>query len=250
MSNSETTVFIGWDSREVEAYEVCVHSLLRHASVPVTIRPLIAEDLRQEGLYTRPVDPLAATEFSYTRFLVPSLTGYRGWALFCDCDFLFTADIADVFRLQDTERAVMCVKHDYRPSETVKMDGRPQSVYPRKNWSSFVLWNCGHPSNQVLTPEVVNRETGAFLHQFRWLQDEEIGELPGIWNWLEGWNAPPEGSYPSGIHFTRGGPWFPQWQEVEYADLWRREAEVLLESNGKATGARIQEPRTRETGPS
>lgn len=232
MSN-EMPVYIGWDSREVEAYDVCVHSLLRHASAPVSVRPLIQDELRQSGHYWRDADPLASTEFTYTRFLVPSLMGFEGWALFCDCDILFTGDLAELWSLRDPNCAVMCVQHDYRPSETVKMDGRPQSVYPRKNWSSFVLWNCGHPSNRGVTTEVANRETGAFLHRFTWLKDEEIGALPGTWNWLEGWNKPTEGAPPKGIHFTRGGPWFPQWQDVDYGDLWRQESE-LMEGKRKA----------------
>lgn len=227
MPAAEISVFIGWDAREVEAYEVCRHSLVRHASQPLLIRPLIADELRAAGLYWRPVDPLASTDFAYTRFLVPALMGYTGWALFLDCDFLFTADIADLFRLRDPELALLCVKHDYRPSELTKMDGRPQTVYPRKNWSSFVLWNCAHPANRALTPELVNREAGSFLHQFRWLDDREIGEIPETWNWLEGWSTPPEDAPPRAIHFTRGGPWFPQWQHVHYADLWHREAALM-----------------------
>ena len=236
MALDEMPVYIGWDSREVEAYDVCVHSLVRHASAPVAVRPLIADELRQANLYWRPADPLASTEFTYTRFLVPALMDYQGWALFVDGDFLFTGDLAELWSLRDPRYAVMCVQHDYRPSETVKMDGRPQSVYPRKNWSSFVLWNCAHPSNRVVTPEIANTGTGAFLHRFTWLKDEEIGSIPGTWNWLEGWNTPPEGSYPRGIHFTRGGPWFPEWQDVDYADLWRRELELLQGQRRQAAG--------------
>jgi hypothetical protein len=187
------------------------------------VEPLRQPDLRQLGLDHRPVDPLASTEFTYTRFLVPHLAGYQGWALFCDCDFLWLADVAELLALADDRYAVMCVQHDHRPPETVKMDGATQTVYPRKNWSSLVLYNCGHPANAALTPEVVNRESGAYLHRFQWLPDAAIGALPETWNWLEGWSAPPAGGPPNAVHFTRGGPWFEAWQAVGYADLWLAE---------------------------
>ena len=103
------------------------------------------------------------------------------------------------------------------------MDGRQQTVYPRKNWSSMVLYNCGHAANAALTPEIVNRETGAFLHRFQWLDDALIGALPETWNWLEGWSEKPAQGHPNVVHLTRGGPWFAEWQDVDYGDLWRAE---------------------------
>jgi len=223
-------VFVGWDSREDIAYQVCADSLKRHSSQPLQIIPLKQEQLREKELYWRPKDPLASTEFTYTRFLTPYLAGYQGWAVFVDCDFLFTGDIAGLFALADERFALMCVHHDYRPSETVKMDGAAQSVYPRKNWSSLVLWNCGHPANRVLTPELVNRESGQYLHRFQWLGDDQIGQIPTEWNWLEGWYPLPKSGAPKGIHYTRGGPWFPDWQNVAYADLWLAAADRLKKS--------------------
>lgn len=220
-------IFVGWDSREDIAYQVCARSILRQSRASVDIVPLKQDELAARGLYLRDKDPLASTEFTYTRFLTPTLAEYRGWALFMDCDFLVTADIAEVFDLADERYAVMCVKHDHRPKEALKMDGVAQTVYPRKNWSSFVLWNCGHPANRTLTSEVVNRETGAYLHRFSWLADELIGALPETWNWLEGWCKKPEQGTPKGIHYTRGGPWFSNTQEVDYADLWLAEAKHL-----------------------
>lgn len=224
MNQEPLRVFVGWDSREDIAYQVCRHSLLRHATAPVAVTPLRQPDLRAAGLYERAADPLAATEFTYTRFLVPHLAGYRGWALYCDCDFLWLADVAELVAMADERYGAMCVHHDHRPSETVKMDGRTQTLYPRKNWSSLILYNCAHPATRRLTPEVVNRETGAYLHRFQWLADAQIGALPETWNWLEGWNAKPASGYPNAIHYTRGGPWFEKWRQVEYADLWLAEA--------------------------
>lgn len=217
-------IYIGWDSREDIAYQVARRSLINRSSIPVEVIPLKLPELVEQGLYTRDIDPLASTEFTYSRFLVPHLAGYKGWAVFVDCDFLFFGDAAELLQYQDPSKAVLCVHHDYTPKETTKMDGVPQSAYPRKNWSSFMLFNCDHPSTQTLTPEVVNRETGAYLHRMQWAKDDEIGALPTGWNWLEGWYDKPAQGYPQAVHYTRGGPWFPDWQDVDYGDEWRAEA--------------------------
>lgn len=220
-------VFIGWDSREDIAYQVARRSLLRHASVPVEVVPIKVQDLVDQGLYTRKVDPLASTEFTYSRFLTPHLAGFQGWALFVDCDFLFFGDVAGLSRYMNPDHAVACVHHDYTPKETTKMDGVAQTTYPRKNWSSFMLFNCDHPSTKQLTVEKVNSESGAYLHRMQWAADNEIGEVPNSWNWLEGWNEKPATGKPNAVHYTRGGPWFDQWQDVDYGDDWRAEAAAV-----------------------
>lgn len=220
-------VYIGWDSREPIAYEVAEHSLKKHASIPVNVVPIKLDDLVAKGAYTREVDPLASTEFTYSRFFTPWLAGFKGWALFCDCDFLYLGDVAELLKYRDDSKAVMCVKHDYTPKATVKMDGKVQTNYPRKNWSSFMFFNCDHPSTKKLTPELINRETGAYLHRMQWAKDEEIGEIPTEWNWLEGWNEKPSEGTPKAVHFTNGGPWFKDWQNVDYGDLWRGEADKV-----------------------
>lgn len=217
-------VYIGWDSREPIAYDVAKKTLLDRASVPVDVHPIKLAELVEKGAYTREVDPLASTEFTYSRFFTPWLAGYKGWALFCDCDFLFLDDVAKLTEYLDPSKAVLCVKHDYTPKATVKMDGKVQTNYPRKNWSSFMLFNCEHPSTRTLTPEVINSQTGAYLHRMQWAADEEIGGIPERWNWLEGWSEKPEMGTPSAIHFTNGGPWFKDWQNVDYGDEWRAEA--------------------------
>ena len=221
-------VFIGWDQREPEAYEVAKYSLVRRASVPVEVVPIKLDELRARGLYARDVDPLASTEFTYSRFLTPTLAGFSGWALFCDCDFLWLGDVGELLEHTQSAKAVYCVQHDYRPRETTKMDGAVQTVYPRKNWSSLMLFNCDHDAVRALTPEVVNRESGAYLHRMQWVADADIGALPVDWNWLEGWNEKPARGTPKAVHFTRGGPWFPQWQDVDYGDLWRIERDEML----------------------
>ena len=235
-SESTLNVYIGWDSREDIAYEVCRRSMLARTTHPVKIKSLKRNELKSEGLYNRKEDPLASTEFTYTRFLVPYLNDYKGWALFCDCDFLWLSDVSKLLETVDNKYAVMCVKHDYRPKEKTKMDGSKQTVYPRKNWSSMVLYNCSHPKNKILTPDLVNTETGAFLHRFQWLNDNEIGGVHETWNWLEGWSEKPtDGTNPNVIHFTRGGPWFESWKKVDYATEWNHEKNLLMEedSNNK-----------------
>jgi hypothetical protein len=232
--NEPLRVFIGWDQREPEAYEVARFSLRRRASIPVDPVPIKQSELCARGLYWRERDPLAATEFTYTRFLTPVLADYRGWALFCDSDFLWLADIAELIEFTNTTKAVYCVHHDYRPLEATKMDGAVQTRYPRKNWSSLMLLDCGHPSVRRLTPEVVNSQSGAYLHRLQWVADEDIGALPPEWNWLEGWNEKPPAGTPKAVHFTRGGPWFEQWRHVDYADLWLAERDAM--NRARASG--------------
>jgi hypothetical protein len=209
-------VYIGWDPRQEDAYRVCSGSILRRGKAEVF--PLVQGDLRASGLYSRPVDALAATEFSLTRFLTPHLA-QRGFALFVDCDFLFLTDINRVFDEVDPSKALSVVKHDYTPREATKMDGRPQYLYPRKNWSSFMVFNCDHPKVQALTPDVVNRATPGYLHQAQWLSDDDIGGLDIGWNYLEGW-YPPGYRNIHAIHYTRGGPWFEDYRNCDFAEEW------------------------------
>lgn len=165
-------VFIGWDSREALAYHVLAHSIWRHASVPVSITPLRLDQL---PMY-RERDPLQSTDFAFSRFLVPALCDFQGWALFMDCDMLCRADIKQIWDMRDEKYAVMVVQHDHRPPERTKMDGQYQTTYQRKNWSSLILFN--NSACHELTPHRVNTESGLFLHQFKWLEDSQIGELP------------------------------------------------------------------------
>ncbi len=224
---AELKVYIGWDSREDIAFQVAKATLLEKASIDVEVHPIKLQELVDQGVYTREVDPLASTEFTYSRFFTPWLADYKGWALFCDCDFLFFGDVAELLRYKDDTKAVACVHHDYTPTEGVKMDGKVQTNYPRKNWSSFMLFNCEHPSTRQLTPELVNSQTGAYLHRLQWAKDSEIGEIPEEWNWLEGWSTKPTQGFPKGVHYTNGGPWFHNWQDVEYADVWLEKARGL-----------------------
>ena len=222
-------VFVGYDTREDIAYQVCKHSILSKQP-KADVRPLKQQELRDAGWYTRPVDKLASTEFTFTRFLIPELTNFNGWALFMDSDMILTTDIKELFDCADDKYAVMCVQHDYTPKEGTKMDGQVQTVYPRKNWSSVVLWNCGHPSNKVVTTDLVNDETttGKYLHRFSWLKDDEIGKLDHTWNYLVG--VYDDIDKPNLIHYTEGGPWFENYRDCEFHGEWKTELYNMMEN--------------------
>ena len=216
-------IFVGWDPREDIAWKVCRHSILRRTNPnKVSITPLIQSVLRAEGVYNRPIDTKAATEFSLTRFLTPYLAGDSGYAIFVDCDFLFLTDITEVLKEIDPSKAVSVVKHDYQPSETMKMDGCIQHAYPRKNWSSFIVFNCAHPAVRLLTPAVVNSADPGYLHRFGWLADSQIGRIDKGWNYLEGW-YPAQYDNLKAVHYTLGGPWFEDKQECDFAEEWLTE---------------------------
>ena len=197
------------------------------------VHPLKQSVLRELGLYARPIDAQATTEFSLTRFLTPYLAAHDGWSVFCDCDFLFTDDIAKVLAGADLSKAVHVVQHDYVPSKAVKMDDKAQTTYPRKNWSSFMLFNGSHPSVKALSPGVVNSQSPAYLHRLQWVADSDIGSLPLAWNFLEG-EYPRPSELPKAIHFTNGGPWFSAWQHVEFGDLWQAEKALYEAAAGTA----------------
>lgn len=215
-------VFIGYTSYQDPVYQVA-RSSIEHRSKNTICRPIVQKALRDLGIYTRANNPLETTEFSITRFLTPWLGGYRGWALFMDNDMVVLDDISKLFALADDRYAVMCVKHDYTPTSTIKLDSKPQTVYPRKNWSSVMLWNLDHPKNRCLTPDLVNEATGLYLHRFMWLDDDDIGELPVEWNWLVDWHAEVFEPMPKLLHFTEGGPYFRRSQNCGYADVWKNE---------------------------
>ena len=213
-------IFIGWDPNEVDAYHVLCNSIIRHASAPVSITPLKKEHVP----IWRERNPLQSTEFSFSRFLVPSLCNYEGWSLFMDCDMMVTRDIVELFREANERYAVQCVKHQYVPKTLTKFLGQKQSAYERKNWSAVMLFN--NSRCRQLTPYYVNTATGRDLHQFAWLHDDEIGKLPGTWNFLVGEYDKPA-TLPANIHWTIGGPWFPEYIDTDYADLWFAERKLM-----------------------
>lgn len=206
-------VFIGFDRNEIVAYHVLCQSILETCSRPVRFTPVRLDNLRQ--VFARPHNPLQSTEFSFSRFLTPHLSGYAGWSLFMDCDMLVRADLAELFALADDRRAVMVCQHDYVPRDEVKFLDNRQTRYARKNWSSLMLMN--NARCRALTPAYVAQASGLDLHQFGWLEDpEEIGALPLTWNWLVGeYEHNPDARI---VHFTRG--YFAAYADCDYADEW------------------------------
>ena len=241
------TIYIGYDDREHLATNVLIDSIERLASRPINVVTLNLKSLRLSGLYRRtphvnstvwgkdPVNNMVdafderpfSTDFSFSRFLIPFLNQHEGLALFMDCDMFFRDDPCILFdEFYDQNKAVSCVKskHEDKVDLGLKMYGCPQTKYSRKNWSSFVLWNCGHESHKNLTVDDVNTKPGRWLHNFLWLSDEEIGDLPARWNWLDGYSD--ENVDPANVHFTTGGPWFDRWKakrpiDQKYADEWK-----------------------------
>jgi len=243
------TIYIGYDPRDHHASEVLTDSILRHASRPLNIVTLNQTSLRRSGLYFRvphvestvwgqnKVDHMVdrfdgkpySTEFSFSRFLVPFLNQHEGFALFMDNDMYFRSDPCEIFDRYATADApaLQCVKHQFEDGGkvAVKLYGCPQTFYSRKNWSSVMLWNCGHQAHHNLTAADVSTKPGTWLHNLKWLEDKDIGELPEEWNWLPGHS--PESLEAKNVHFTNGGPWFDIWEpkrgiDWKYGDEWLR----------------------------
>jgi hypothetical protein len=241
-------IYIGYDSIEPVAYHTLAHSILRRSSIPVSFTPLVMRSLRGAGGYARERGPLESTEFSLTRFLVPSLSNYEGWSVFMDCDMLCRVNIADLMLevLPQQDKAVIVCQHDYTPSSTTKFLNRPQTVYARKQWSSFMVFN--NAKCKALTPQYVNTATGLQLHQFQWVKDTAIGSLPLLWNWLMGEYEPSPAA--KILHFTNTPPWFAGYEDVDGAHEWRAERAAMLTAARVATVPYTQSHAVKEGVPS
>jgi hypothetical protein len=235
------SIWIGFDSRHAAAAAVCRHSITRRLTQPISVRGVVLDHLQQAGVYTRPVerrpaepgaahdqlyDPISeapmSTEFAISRFLTPWLAG-TGIALFADCDIVSRINLVKLFDQFDPRYAVMCVKHQHEPTQEMKMDGQPQTVYPRKNWSSVMMFNCDHPANNALTVKLINQVPGRDLHRFCWLDDDLIGELHPRYNYLVGHTKlyePASNESPALIHWTDGYPLLRGYENAEYADVF------------------------------
>jgi lipopolysaccharide biosynthesis glycosyltransferase len=210
-------IFIGYDPREAIAFHVCANSIIRQASQPVCIVPL-ALNLFQDYTETH-TD--GSNQFIYSRFLVPHLTEFTGWAIFIDGDMIVRGDIAELWNMQNPYNDVLVVKHDYKTRMPVKYLGAKNEDYPRKNWSSVILWNCNSFPNRRLTPEFIQRATGSELHRFTWIDDERIGELPPEWNWLpDEYGINKDAKL---LHYTLGAPCFQEFADTPQGDEWHRE---------------------------
>ena len=210
-------IFIGYDPREAVAYHTCANSIIRQASQPVAIIPLA---LNLFNDYTE-THTDGSNQFIYSRFLVPHLMGYSGHAIFIDGDMIVRGDIVELWNLREFDKDVQVVKHDYQTKMTEKYLGAKNENYPRKNWSSVILWNCNSHPNRKLTPEFIQKSTGAQLHRFTWIEDARIGELPREWNWLPDEYGPNLDA--KLLHYTLGTPCFHEFATTPQSDEWHRE---------------------------
>ncbi len=206
--------YVGFDQREAVAYHVFCQSVLEKSSQIVQFTPLAIttfanyEEVHKDG----------SNQFIYSRFLTPYLNNFSGWAIFADGDMVCNADVSELWDLRDETKAIQVVKHSYKTKQAIKYLGNVNQDYPRKNWSSLVLWNCGHAANKVLTPAFVSEKSGSYLHRFSWLSDDLIGELPKEWNWLA--IEYPENPAAKIIHYTLGTPCFKEYSNTSMASLW------------------------------
>lgn len=212
--NKQIKIVIGFDQRESVAYHTFCQSIIEKASSPVSFMPLAINNLSDY----KETHSDKSNDFIYSRFLTPYLNQFNGWAIFADGDMICQADIKELWDLRDDTKALLVVKHDYQTKAHRKYLGNINENYPRKNWSSVILWNCGHPKHKILTPQFIANQTGKYLHRFSWLNDDEIGELPKEWNWLA--IEYPENKEAKLIHYTLGTPCFEDYKNTEMAELW------------------------------
>lgn len=215
-SLNKINLVVGFDQREAVAYHVFCQTIIDRASMPVQFLPLAENTLNNY----KEVHTDGSNKFIYSRFLTPYLMNFSGWAIFADGDMVCQADISELWSLRDETKAVQIVKHDYKTKATKKYLGNKNEDYPRKNWSSLILWNCSHPENAILTPEFIQRQPGSYLHRFSWLEDSLIGELNASWNWLA--IEYPENPDAKLIHYTLGTPCFKDYAKEPMSDIWRK----------------------------
>jgi len=217
-------LFVGHDPREAVAFDVFAHSVITRASEPVALVPLVLGSLAKRYSETH-TD--GSNQFIYSRFLVPFLCDFQGWAIFADGDMLCRADIAELWALRDPNKAVQVVQHDYKTKHATKYLGSRNDDYPRKNWSSVIIFNCAHPKNQWLRPKCIASATGSYLHRFSWLEDRDIGRLPKTWNHLVGEYDPDPAA--KLLHYTLGTPCFRGYELGDEAAWWYAELDKILD---------------------
>lgn len=225
----DVKMFIGFDSKQALSYDTCRLSILDNSNIE--IQSIMLPGLEAHGYFWR--KDQGSTEFAFTRFLTPYLKGFYGYAIFCDSDFIWNCNPVELLDIIDPMHAVSVVKHNIQPSQVkkTKMDDKNQSWYPRKNWSSLMVFNCDHPFCKKITPAIVSQSPAGYLHEFQWCNDQYIGTLPHTYNYLVGYYN--DIKEPKAIHYTDGGPWHPGYENVEFADKWNYYKEKVIEIYGR-----------------
>ena len=232
------TLFVGYDERESVVFHAFNQSVLDNTKAPVAIIPLHGPmlddfDGQQDG----------SNRFVYSRYLIPELMGYDGWAIFADGDMIVLGDLQELWALRDPTKAVQVVKHTYRTCASRKYIGTPLENdnvhYPRKNWSSVALWNCRHPSNLCLTRDYVANAGPEVLHRFKWLKDSEIGALPIEWNVLAGEMVVVYGEHKL-VHYTLGCPGIEGYQNCSHAVRWHEKILRVNQLSGQNPAEMIE----------
>ena len=220
-------IFVGFDQREAVAYHTFVQSIIDNSSIPVRFLPLNTKSLSDY----KEVHNDGSNDFIYSRFLVPYMMNFKGWAIYADGDMVCLEDIKKLWDQRDNKFAVQVVKHNYKTKIKNKYFGNKNEDYPRKNWSSVIVWNCQHPKNKILTPDFISQKEGSFLHRFSWLEDIEIGELPKTWNWLA--LEYEEKKDINLIHYTIGTPCFEEYENSSLSSYWKKSFLKILEGHFK-----------------
>jgi len=212
--SEKINIVVGFDQREAIAYHTFTQSIIEKSSIPVFFTPLAVNTLKDY----KETHKDRSNDFIYSRFLTPYLNNFTGWAIFADGDMVCQSDIKELWDLRDESKALLVVKHNYQTKKSIKYLGNINENYPRKNWSSLILWNCAHPKHRMLTPEFIANQSGKFLHRFSWLEDRDIGELPVEWNWLA--VEYPVNTKAKIIHYTLGTPCFKDYRDTDMSDNW------------------------------
>lgn len=214
---------VGFDQREAVVYHTFVQSVLTNTKETIAFIPLKLENIQSYNEKHKD----GSNDFIYTRFLTPYLNKFEGWCIFADGDMICNTDINELWALKDPNKAVHVVKHDYKTKFPNKYLGNRNENYPRKNWSSLILWNCEHKKNKILTPEFISNQDGKFLHRFSWLEDEDIGSIDKKWNWLV--SEYENNDNANLLHYTIGTPCFKQFKYSNHSDIWYKYYNLMNE---------------------
>ena len=216
---SAIRLFVGSDHREQIGLHVFLESVWKHCKGPVEVTVLTPALATSLG-----IDTDGTNSFTKLRFVVPYLCAFKGHALFVDgVDMLCRADLADLWSWRNWRFPLQVVKHDYRTQHPKKYVGTDMEArnedYPKKNQSSVMLFHCEAHEHRVLTPYFIDGQPGSYLHRFRWMDEEKVGELPKEWNHLVG--EQDHDAAAKLVHYTLGIPGFSHYSTAPHSKEWK-----------------------------